>query len=171
VGSEELLAFLEELKIECTTTSHPPVFTVEQARQLRGKLPGAHTKSILLRDKNRKLWLVVVLATRRLDLRSLRHRLDARKSLSLASPELLMESLGVEPGSVSPLALVRDREARRITLVMDEALREATHLNFHPLRNDRTTTLGPEGFQRFLEALDYVPVWLDFGPAEFEPSV
>ena len=168
---EELLAFLDELRIDHSTVSHPPVFTVDEARRLRGKLPGAHTKSLLLRDKNRQLWLVVVRESRRLDLKALRAPLGARKSLSLASPELLHEALGVEPGSVSPFALVHDRVARRVTLVLDSDLKQTTHFNFHPLRNDQTTSLKPEGFWRFLEALSCEPIWLDFDDSRAAPIV
>ena len=39
--------------------THPPVFTVEEARALRGKIPGGHTKNLFLRDKKGALYLVV----------------------------------------------------------------------------------------------------------------
>ena len=58
---EELLARLEELGIEATTHRHPPVFTVEEAQEHKGDLPGAHTKNLFLRDKKGVMWLVVAL--------------------------------------------------------------------------------------------------------------
>ena len=42
---------LGELGIKTVTVSHPPVFTVDEAKRLRGSLPGGHCKSLFLRNK------------------------------------------------------------------------------------------------------------------------
>ena len=55
---EELLARLQALGIAQTTKEHTPVFTVEEAKTLRGELPGGHTKNLFLRNKKGKMWLV-----------------------------------------------------------------------------------------------------------------
>ena len=41
---EGLLARLDALGIETRTVRHPPVFTVAESRELRGALPGGHSK-------------------------------------------------------------------------------------------------------------------------------
>jgi Ala-tRNA(Pro) deacylase len=38
---ETLLAYLDSLGIAHKTVTHPPVFTVEQAKKLRGEIVGA----------------------------------------------------------------------------------------------------------------------------------
>ena len=68
---EELLAYLGALGIAVTTHAHAPVFTVEEARQMRGRLPGAHCKSLYLRDKTGAEFLVVCLEDRPLDMKAL----------------------------------------------------------------------------------------------------
>jgi len=158
---QELLDYLAGLGIETRTYDHPPVFTVEESRRLRGELPGGHCKSLLLKDKNQTLWLIVALEHRQIDLKKLRRELGARKGLSFASPETLMEVLGVEPGAVTPFALVHDRNAR-VTAVLDRGMLEIEPLNFHPLTNDRTTAISPTDLRRFLGACKHEPILLDF---------
>ena len=77
-GSESLLAFLVELGIAHETLTHPPVFTVEEAKRLRGPIVGAHTKNLFLRDKKRRMYLVTCLEDRTLDLKALAARVGAK---------------------------------------------------------------------------------------------
>src|SRR5215469_11662864 len=105
---EQLLTRLGELAIAHRTVSHPPVFTVEESKALRGELPGGHVKNLFLRDKKGVPWLVVAEEDRRIDLKALAARLGAGK-VSFASPERLMRHLGVLPGSVTPFGLINDK--------------------------------------------------------------
>jgi len=69
--------------------------------------------------------------------------------------------LGVEPGSVTPFAMANDSE-RRVTLVLDRALRDGGPINAHPLTNTMTTAISFADLSRFFEATGHVPQWLDF---------
>lgn len=157
---DALLAYLRELGIEAVTTQHPPVFTVEEAKALRGDLPGAHTKNLFVRDKKGRMWLVVALESRPVDLRATAERLG-HKRFSFGSPKRLMQYLGVSPGSVTPLALVNDRTGS-VRVALDEGLRAIEPWNFHPLVNSMTTTIMSADMLRFLDAIDHDPVWIDF---------
>ena len=53
------------------------------------------------------------------------------------------------PGSVTPFALVNDRE-RKVTVVLDSWMMAQPLLNYHPLVNDATTTIANQDFRRFL---------------------
>ena len=55
---DQLFAFLDQLGIAHATVTHPPLFTVEQSRALRGQIPGGHTKNLFLRDKKNNVYLV-----------------------------------------------------------------------------------------------------------------
>src|SRR5262245_24082922 len=99
VASEsDLLSRLDALGIRHRTHRHRAVFTVEEAKAHRGVLPGAHCKSLFLKDRREGLWLVVMLEHRRTDLRKLSDRLEAPR-FSFGSAPLLLEVLGVTPGS------------------------------------------------------------------------
>ncbi len=113
VSPDELFAYLDSLGIAHKTVSHPPVFTVEEARALRGQVAGGHTKNLFLRDKKGALFLVVALEDAAIELKSLHRLLGASGRFSFGSAELLRETLGVEPGAVTPFAAVNDRATTR----------------------------------------------------------
>jgi len=157
---EDLFARLEALGIRTATTEHPPLFTVEESKALRGDLPGGHCKSLFLKDKKGALWLVVVLEDRAVDLKRLRRRLGA-KTLSFANADLLMAILGVTPGAVTPFGLIND-SAGRVQVVLDKAMLAEDPLNYHPLHNAATTALAPGDLVRFIEATGHRATILDF---------
>ena len=156
VTPDELFAYLDGLGIVHKTVSHQPLFTVEESRALRGKIPGAHTKNLFLRDKKGTAFLVVTLEDAAIELRSLHRLLGASGRFSFGSADLMRELLGVEPGSVTPFAVINDKELR-VTVVLDAAMMEHAVLNFHPLVNTGTTTISREGLLKFLEATGRMP--------------
>ena len=62
-----------------------------------------------------------------------------------------MELLGVEPGSVTPFGVINDT-AGRVTVVLDAGMMAHATLNFHPLANTMTTSIGRDDLVRFLAA-------------------
>lgn len=153
-----LAARLEALGIDTRTHAHAPVFTVDEAQSLRGSLPGGHTKNLFLKDKKAGLWLVVARESLAVDLNALAKLLGSPR-FSFGAPELLIATLGVPPGSVTPFALINDRE-QRVRVVLDEAMLAFDPLNFHPLRNDRTTAIAPRDLLAFVRACGHDPVIL-----------
>ena len=157
---------LEELGIVTETHTHAPVFTVEESRRERGRLLGAHCKSLFLKDKKGVLWLVVALEDRRLDLKALAPLIGAAR-LSFGSPERLADRLGVVPGAVTPFALIND-DKHDVRPVIDSGVTEAERAYFHPLSNDATTAIAPEDLLRFIRALGHDPMVVDLGEAAAE---
>ncbi len=164
-SEDQLMARLGDLGIATTTQRHPPVFTVEEAKALRGTLPGHHIKNLFLKDKKGQLWLVVAEEDRAIDLKDLRRRIGAASSLSFAKAEILMEVLGVEPGSVSPFAVIND-EQRRVRVVLDAAIAAAGGtVNAHPLINTATTAIDVAGLLSFLSQTGHEPEIVVLGSA------
>lgn len=163
----DLFGRLAALDIETTTIEHPPVATVDDNKAVRGALPGGHTKNLFLKDKKGGLWLIVALEDRAVDLKDLRRRLAA-PPLSFARPELLRGVLGVEPGAVTPFAVINDRDAR-VRLVLDAGMLAVDPLNFHPLVNTQTTAIRPADLLRFFAATGHAPLLLDLGAAAPSP--
>jgi Ala-tRNA(Pro) deacylase len=153
---EELFAFLDRLDIAHTTVTHPPLFTVEQSRALRGKIPGGHTKNLFLKDKRSALYLVVALEDATIELKSLHRRLGAAGRFSFAAADLLREVLGVEPGAVTPFGALNDT-AGRVSVVLDAKMMEHATLNYHPLVNSMTTSIASQGLTKFLAATGHPP--------------
>jgi Ala-tRNA(Pro) deacylase len=153
---EELFAALDTLNIPHRTVRHPPLFTVEQSRELRGQIPGGHTKNLFLRDKKGAIYLVVTLEDAEVDLKGLHRRLGATGRFSFGSAELLREVWGVEPGSVSPFGAINDH-SRRVTVVLDAAMMQHQMLNYHPLDNRMTTAIARDDLLKFLRWTGHEP--------------
>jgi Ala-tRNA(Pro) deacylase len=152
---QDLFRRLRELGIATTTAEHPPVFTVEEAKALRGQIPGCHIKNLFLKDKRDQLWLVVCPEDRPIELKNLPGLIGSAR-LSFARPELLREVLGVEPGSVTPFALINDT-GQRVAVILDAEMMQADLLNCHPLHNSATTTIGTAGLLDFIRACGHTP--------------
>jgi Ala-tRNA(Pro) deacylase len=156
VTERELYAEFERLGIRVDVARHPAVYTVEESKRLRGRLPGAHVKNLLLRNKKNALWLLVALEDSPVDLKVLGAKLGSGR-LSFANAEQLRDALGVETGAVSPLAVVND-PAGSVRVVLEQRMLGCDRLNFHPLRNDATVTMATEDFLRFLDAHGHAPL-------------
>jgi len=165
----DLFAALDRLGIAHPTVSHPPLFTVEESQSLRGQIPGGHTKNLFLRDKKGALYLVTAEEDAEIELKSLHRRLGASGRFSFGSADLLMETLGVAPGAVTPLAVVNDT-AGRVTVVLDAGLMQHAVINCHPLTNTMTTSLAGPDLVRFLEETGHSPRIVPVtGPPAAEP--
>lgn len=160
---EDLFHRLDDLGIDYQTHHHRPVFTVEESRDLRGTIPGAHCKSLFVRDKKGRMFLVVVLEDRRMDLKALSALLDCGR-LSFGSPERLMTYLGVTPGSVTPFALINDPDGQ-VQPVLDAEMMQADLVNYHPLQNDMMTSVSPADLRRFVADCGHAALELDLAPA------
>ena len=147
---EDLFTRFDALGISVTTHDHDPVFTVEESRHLHDLLPGGHCKSLFLRNKKGRCWLVVCEEDTPVDLKALGSRLGAGR-FSFGSAERLMQYLGVTPGSVTPFALINEPEAT-IRVVLDQRMLRHELLNYHPLVNSRTTAIARDDLIRFIEA-------------------
>lgn len=153
---DQLFAALDALGIAHQTVKHPPLFTVEQSQALRGQIPGGHTKNLFLRDKKHELFLVVAEEDAEIDLKGLHRLLGASGRFSFGSADLLREVWGVEPGAVTPFGAINDRQGR-VTVVLDAAMMEHATLNYHPLVNTMTTSIGRDDLVRFLESTGHEP--------------
>ena len=157
----DVYALFTELGLDTHTVAHEAAFTVDQAKAVRDEDEEGHIKNLFLRDKKKNIWLATVLEERPVDLKALKGALEARGNLSFGSPDLLMECLGVIPGAVTPLGVINDRDGR-VTVVLDKAIFDHDGVHVHPLRNDRTTRIGPKDLVAFLEHTGHTPVILDF---------
>src|SRR5947209_6532724 len=155
-GKEELLRFLWQCGIDYALHEHEPVFTAEEALKVCGHIPGVHCKNLFLKDKGDALWLVTLPDEKRADLKSLPEKLGSKR-LSFGNAALLMEALGVTPGSVTALALINDKK-RRVQLVLDRDMMEQGLINLHPLVNTATITLRTADLLRFVDALGRKPL-------------
>lgn len=151
----DLFAYLARLAIETRTVEHAPVFTVAESEAIERAIPGGHTKNLFLRDNKGRLFLVVAESHTNVDLKALAARLGAGR-FSFGKPDLLMEVLGVTPGSVTAFAAINDATGR-VTVVVDDRLMCHDTVNCHPLENAATTNIARADLFRFLSACGHEP--------------
>jgi len=159
-GRADFEAFLGRLGVAFRTLEHPAVFRVGEGLDIKADMPGAHTKNLFLKDKKGQLWLISARQDTVIDLKRL-HRHIGSDRLSFGNEALMVETLGVTPGSVTAFGLVNDR-AHRVRFVLDKALDDAEVVNFHPLTNTATTAVSRDNFRRFLAAVGVEPMVVDF---------
>ncbi|MDX9690508.1 MAG: prolyl-tRNA synthetase associated domain-containing protein [Proteobacteria bacterium] len=157
----DLFALFEQLGIKTETVEHPPLFTVEDGLGVRDSIPGMDCKNLFLKDKKGKIWLVVMPGDKRAQLSKLEKDIGAAR-LSFGKPELLMEILGVTPGTVTPFALMNDK-GHNINVVLDSDMMAEETINFHPLRNTASTALKSADLMRFINHLGYTPALANCG--------
>lgn len=150
-NEKELYDLLNNLEINYKTYEHEPVFTVDEALELTKEVPGAHIKNLFLKDDNKKFWLVSALFDTKIGLKDLSKIINA-PGLRFAQPELLEKYLGVIPGSVTPLALINDKN-HEVNIVFDKKIFDNDICGVHPLRNNATTVISPNDLEKFVNKL------------------
>ena len=146
----DIYKFLDSINVSYERFDHPAVYTVSEAKKLSPEMDGASTKNLFLRDKKGiRHFLVVVPQDKQVDLKELSSILEASR-LSFASPDRLKKYLGIEPGSVSILALLNDPE-KTVEVFVDNELWNAEIILCHPLVNTSTLAITLNGIKQFLE--------------------
>ncbi len=163
-GQAELYALFETHGIGYRHNTHPPLHTVEESKELRGDLPGAHVKNMFLKDKKGRFWLVTCLEHRKIRIRDLEKQVGAAKA-SFGKPEALWDMLGIRPGAVSPFGLINDPD-HHVHVVLDQQMLEVDPINAHPLHNEATTTVSATDFRKFFSVTGHDPVIVDFDALE-----
>ena len=151
----DLFAAFDRLGIRTETKEHPPVFTVEEAKKVHDGIPGGHCKNLFCKDEKGVLWLIVALEDAVINLKAAPAKIGSKR-LTFGKPDLLMEILGVEPGSVTPFGLINDKAAQT-HVILDERMMREEKLNFHPLANTATTTIAAGDLVAFIRACGHHP--------------
>ena len=150
-----LLDHLAAMGITTTTVDHPAVHTVAESSTIEIPLPGAHTKNLFLKDEDGTLLLVVAKSSTKVNLKQLARNTGTGR-LSFGKPELLMEVLGVTPGSVTAFSIINDKN-RRVRVIMDQELTAHDSVNCHPLENTATTNIALADLLRFIRETGHEP--------------
>lgn len=152
----EVYQLLEKWQIPYERVDHKAVYTVAE---IDFSIDGTDVKNLLMKSKkSHHYYFVICPGEKRLDIKALAKELG-EKQLSFASEAELFELLGLERGSVTPLALPHDRE-QRITLIIDEVIDQSEKIGFHPNINTATLVIAFRDFQRFLANLSIEPHYL-----------
>lgn len=151
--------FLDSLGIPYEKYEHPPVFTGEEAAQHWGPIDATQVKNLFLRNKKGdRQYLVILEIGKQADLKHL-VKVIGDDRFSFGSPERLMATLGVTPGSVSPFGLLHEG-SKDVRVIVDADLRGADKLLFHPNLNTRSITISAADLEKFLATRPNTVRWL-----------
>jgi Ala-tRNA(Pro) deacylase len=152
---DALFKRFQELEITVENHVHAPVFTVDEAKAVHGSIAGGHCKNLFCKDEKGALWLIVALEDSVINLKAAPAKIGSKR-LTFGKPDLLMEVLGVVPGSVTPFGLINDT-SRRTNVILDEAMMQNAVLNYHPLHNAATTSISSQDLLTFIRACGHEP--------------
>ena len=147
-NSLELIELLKKRNYEIKVHQHDALFTVEDSKKLRGKIDGAHSKNLFLKNKKNKFFLLTCEEADKVDLKRVSKSLGLGNT-SFAKEEYLDQYLKIKPGSVSPFALLND-EGGQIDFYLEQSLYQSKFVNFHPLINTFTITIETNNFIEFM---------------------
>ena len=151
VGEQDLIKILSDQNFEFEITHHEPLFTVEDSKNLRGKINGAHSKNLFLKDQKNKFFLVSFMEDITADLKAMSEPLNSKK-LSFAKESYLEKYLGLKPGSVTPFGLLNDSN-KHVNFFFDKTFLDFEIVNFHPLVNTSTISLNPINLIKLIEEM------------------
>ena len=147
----QVRAYLDELNISYEIHEHPPVPTVEEALPYWLSIDAAHCKNLFFRNhKGNKHYLVILDHRRNLNIKDLEQKLKQGK-ISFASPKRMERYLGLGAGSVSAFGIINDHE-NHVHLFIDDRLKNADYISFHPNENTATFVVSFASFIKFLDS-------------------
>ena len=149
IFKDDLIRILNDNGFEYLVEEHAPLFTVEDSKSLRGQIEGAHSKNLFLKDAKANFFLISIEESASIDLKKTMQQIQSKK-LSFAKPEYLQDILGIEPGSVSPFALLNDIK-KQVEFYLDRSFLDSETVNFHPLINTATVNISPQNLIELIE--------------------
>ena len=147
---EQVKKYLEGLGIKFKTHKHPPVYTAKEAEKYWNEIKGIHSKNLFLKSDSGRFFLAIIPCKNRLDMKKIDEL--AGEKVRFGDETDLKQVLGIEAGSVSPFALLNDKEGKT-RLLIDKEVWEADFDSFHPCINTETLELSGQDFRKFIRSL------------------
>ncbi len=146
---KDVLDTLDELGIPYQKIEHPPVFTMEEAKEHWSDLDAVFCKNLFLRDyKGKQHYLVILPIEKQLDIKQFGERFAINRP-GFASEKRLEKYMKIKPGAVSPFGLINDHE-NHVIVKLDSALQNGRDVAFHPNVNSATVVIASEDFKKYM---------------------
>lgn len=157
---EDLIKKLKDLGIKYERYEHRAVLTCQESTALLPKdMLGVRTKNILLRDRKKENYILVVVEENKLiDYKELSKITDL-KSLKMADEEDLKKYLKVETGALSMLALFNDKD-KRVKIIIDENIWDEEAFDSQPNQLGVVFLIWKEDWLKIFNYLKIDPVIL-----------
>ena len=123
--------FLDELGIAYVRTDHEPATTMEACSEIDTILGVVMCKNLFLCNRQKtNFYLLLMPGDKKFKTKELTKQIHSAR-LSFAGPEDMLQYLDIEPGAVSVMGLINDRN-RQVQLLIDEDLLKEEYIGCHP---------------------------------------
>lgn len=123
--------FLDGLGIEYIRTDHRPADTMEACNEIDAVLDATICKNLFLCNRQKtNFYLVMMPGEKPFKTKELSGQIGCAR-LSFASPEDMLKYLDIEPGAVSVMGLMNDKN-NLVRLLVDEDILKGEYLGCHP---------------------------------------
>lgn len=133
--------FLDDLKIPYQRVDHAPAGTMEDCALVDQALGTAMCKNLFLCNRQETaFYLLMMPGGKKFRTKDLSAQIGSSR-LSFANEQHMLELLDIQPGAVSVLGLVNDRE-HRVQLLVDRELLSQPMIGCHPCVNTSSLCLA-----------------------------
>lgn len=163
------LAKLDELHIPYTLYEHKLALTMEDCEGIGSDIGAVHFKNLFLTNRaGTDYYLCLLRADKKFHTGAVSRQLGSER-LCFATPEQLQEKLGLAAGSVTPLALINDKD-HSITVAIDRDIMADPLLCMHPLISNTSVAIFRMDMIRYIKACgnEYKYISVDSGEEEAE---
>lgn len=130
---EQLLMLLDSLNVSYQAIDHAPIFSMEEGDNVARQLGVTACKSLLLRNKKGKYFLLLIKGEKRFNGKDVARQIGSTH-LTFATEEEMKDLLHCYQGSVSPLGLYYDI-SNKVSLLIDKELFQTVYIGCHPCDN------------------------------------
>ena len=123
--------YLDELGLEYERTDHEAAGNMEACNKIDAVLGVVICKNLFLCSRQKTaFYLLMMPGDKKFKTKELSSQIGSAR-LSFAEPEDMLKYLDIEPGAVSVMGLMNDRE-KAVQLLIDEDVLEGEYLGCHP---------------------------------------
>lgn len=153
----KLYSLLNDNSIKYTTKYHKYIETMEQGKKIAASLNGTVCKNLFMKNGD-NFYIIITNFDTNVNVKQLSKSLEV-KNMKFVPNDEMVKLLNVPIGCVSPFSLINCNAdfIKNLNIVLYN-LEESEYVNFHPLRNDATTTISFDDFKRFIELFKLVPL-------------
>lgn len=147
--------FLDGLGISYLRTDHAPALTMEDCDEIDAVLGVVICKNLFLCNRQKtKYYLLMMPGGKKFKTKELSSQIGSAR-LSFAEPDAMLRYLDIEPGAVSVMGLMNDRDGA-VSLLIDEDVLRDEYVGCHPCVNTSSLKLRTADLvSKFLPAVGH----------------
>ena len=147
--------FLDHLGIEYKRVDHEPAFTMEVCEEIDKMLQATICKNLFLCNRQKtQFYLLMMPGDKPFKTKEITSQIGSAR-LSFASAEDMEKYLDIEPGAVSVMGLMNDKD-HRVKFLIDEDVLNSEYVGCHPCINTSSIRLRTKDLiEKILPAMEH----------------